>query len=307
VNQADKRGQAVSEQAKDIMQGAIDFHVHTNPDVIPRRQDVFELAASAHEAGMGGFVLKGHYSQTVDRASAARNAFPDLKVYGGLVLNWPACGGLNPEAVRAMIMLGAKVIWMPTVSSVSQINFVRTHKLEHLGSKANAFPTKAVDVIDVSGQVKSELVDILKQVAEADIVLATAHLSVSEIKKVFDAALKAGVRKFVVTHPEIVELQMSIVDQRELADRGAMFERCICSITLNPPDGATTKLIADQIRAVGFSSTVMATDYGQSVSPLPVQGMLYYVEEMLKYGFNSQEIEIMVKTNPERLLGLRTF
>ncbi len=301
------RGQAVSEQANAIIRGAIDFHVHTNPDVIPRRQDVYELAASAHEAGMGGFVLKGHYSQTVDRASSARYAFHDLKVYGGLVLNWPACGGLNPEAVCAMITLGAKVIWMPTVSSVSQINFMRTRKIEHLGSKASAFPTKAVEVLDPSGQVKPELVDIMKQIAEADIVLATAHLSVSEIKKVFDAALKAGVRKFVVTHPEIVELQMSIEDQRELAARGAMFERCICSITLNPPEGATTKLIADQIRAVGIDSTVMASDYGQSVSPLPVQGMLYYIDEMLKQGFTGREIETMVRINPERLLGLRDF
>ncbi len=291
--------------AHELLHGAIDFHVHTMPDIIPRSQHVLELAEAASQAGMGGFVLKGHFGSTVDRAQIVQRFCPDLKIFGGLVLNWPACGGLNVEAVRAAIGLGGKVIWLPTMSALNHITWHGSQKIAHMGNAANAYPKKAVLVLDEGGQsVRPELIEIMRLVAEADIVLATGHVSARETKIIFEQAKQVGVKKFLITHPEIAEIQMSVEEQRELAAKGAMFERCICSITISPPNGATSKLIADQIRAVGVESSIMATDYGQTVAPLPVPGMLSYIEQMLEHGIKPDEIETMVQHNPSRLLGL---
>lgn len=295
----------MSETARELLQGAIDFHLHTMPDIIPRSQHVLELAESAREMGMGGFVLKGHFGSTVDRAQIVQRIYPDLKIFGGLVLNWPACGGLNVEAARAAIGLGGKVIWLPTMSAQNHITWHGSHEIAHMGGAANAYPKKVVKVLDEDGKtVLPELIEIMRLVADADIVLATGHVSAEETKIIFAEAKRVGVKKFLVTHPEIAEIHMSVEDQLELAAAGAMFERCICSITISPPAGATSKLIADQIRMVGVRSSIMSTDYGQTVAPLPVPGMLSYIEQMLEYGIQPAEIKTMVQSNPARLLGL---
>jgi len=48
----------------------------------------------------------------------------------------------------------------------------------------------------------------------------------------------------------------------------------------------------------------MATDSGQASNPPPVEMLHYFIEEMLSQGMEEGEIELMVKENPARLLGL---
>ncbi|MEG4320899.1 MULTISPECIES: DUF6282 family protein [unclassified Microcoleus] len=83
------------------IEGAIDFHVHSSPDVIPRRLDDFEVAESAARSHMKAVVLKNHYASTAARAVLVNKIVPQIQVFGGIVLN-RAIGGLNPDAVEAM-------------------------------------------------------------------------------------------------------------------------------------------------------------------------------------------------------------
>src|SRR5437870_3088603 len=73
--------------ARGVLGGAYDMHVHSGPDVMPRKFDDVALAQRTREAGMAGFVLKSHYVCTADRASLIRQMYPDVKAYGGIVLN----------------------------------------------------------------------------------------------------------------------------------------------------------------------------------------------------------------------------
>ena len=97
----------------DFLEGAVDLHVHSAPDVDARRFNDIELAREAARAGMVAILIKSHQNSTVERAFLVSRIVPEIRVYGGLVLN-ETVGGLNPAAVRLAISMGAKQIWMTT-------------------------------------------------------------------------------------------------------------------------------------------------------------------------------------------------
>src|SRR5258706_309913 len=82
----------------------IDLHLHTAPDVVPRKLDAFEAARQAAARGMRAILLKSHVTITADRAALVEQVVPAVRVFGGLVLN-QAVGGFNPAAVEAALRL----------------------------------------------------------------------------------------------------------------------------------------------------------------------------------------------------------
>ena len=104
------------------LNGVIDMHVHTAPDICQRTYNDLELTAAAVHAGARAIVIKGHHCSTVARAALCnaynRTAFDSnsFVMYGGLVLNYET-GGLNPKAVQTALEMGAKIIWLPTVDA----------------------------------------------------------------------------------------------------------------------------------------------------------------------------------------------
>ena len=102
-------------ETETLLNGIIDIHIHTNPDVRGRRLSDLQLAAEARRVGARAIVIKSHLVTTMDRASIAREAVPGIEVFGGIVLN-PHVGGLNAVAVDTAIKLGAKIVWLPNTS-----------------------------------------------------------------------------------------------------------------------------------------------------------------------------------------------
>ena len=43
---------------KELIQGAYDLHVHSAPDVLPRKLDDLEMGRRIAAAGMGGYCIK---------------------------------------------------------------------------------------------------------------------------------------------------------------------------------------------------------------------------------------------------------
>jgi hypothetical protein len=294
----------MTDRARDLLRGAIDLHIHAAPDIVPRLLNDLQLAEAARTAGMAAIVLKSHHMLTADRAQMAQTMVPEVRVFGGLALNIPACGGLNPEAVKVAIRMGAKIVWLPTLSAANHIEKTKTRVTGNLGVMSQGFTPRPVRVVGEDGEVAAELVEILGLIAEADIVLATGHLSVAETRTVVDAAVAAGVRKILINHPELWLIDMSVGDQGELAAKGAMMEVCIRSATA-PGHGETSPtLLAERIKAVGAAHVVMATDYGQVDSPPAPEGMCWYIDQMLDAGIPAADIRRMTQENPSRLLGL---
>lgn len=93
-----------------LLEGAFDLHVHCSPDVVPRAQDLFDLAGSAHRAGMAGVGLKDHTTATVGRCHALNRMYPaGPQFYSSLALD-PPVGGLNPSAVEAALASGVDIV-----------------------------------------------------------------------------------------------------------------------------------------------------------------------------------------------------
>jgi hypothetical protein len=97
-----------------MLEGLVDLHVHTEPDVRLRSCNDLQLAREAKRIGARAVVIKSHHFVTADRAAIARAAVAGVSVYGGVTLN-PSVGGLNPAAVEAAIKVGAKLVWLPTL------------------------------------------------------------------------------------------------------------------------------------------------------------------------------------------------
>ena len=55
---------------------------------------------------------------------------------------------------------------------------------------------------------------------------------------------------------------------------------------------------------VGPKSCVLTSDGGQKGIPMPAEGFEIFIKTMLNYGLTQEEVDIMTKENPARLLGL---
>lgn len=271
----------------ELIHGAIDMHVHSSPDITPRKQSDIAVAQTAKEAGLKGVLLKCHYGSTTTRAVLAQEAVQGIQVWGGIVLN-RSVGGLNSAAVETEITLGAKEVWMPTISSVNHLQFL--NKDINLG----------VPVTDNAGQLLPSVYEILELVAKANVVIATGHLNLAECLLLIKAAQSAGVKKILVTHPEWEVTAMPVDVQKELARQGVMFERCFYAS--NSPQQLPVEEIVKQIHTVGPDSTVLSSDFGQTFNDESVKGFRRFLQCMLDGGFSSREIELMVKDNPWYLL-----
>lgn len=297
-------------QVKDLMLGACDLHVHAGPDVVPRQQDLVEVAERASEAGMKALAFKDHNTTTADRVNLARKFVPDdLTLIGGIVLNY-AVGGFNPEAVEKALLLGAKIIWMPSMDSSLTIEkvhvsretpwllpFVKLHQ-----------PQKGLTVLSEwpSGDdIKPEVKQILKLIAESDAVLDTCHLSAYECAMLIDEALIVGVKRIIVTHPNCSVNPMTIDEQKELVAKGDNIYASYAFLPCMPLfDRQHPKEIAKMMEEVGFDRCLIFSDFGQMVNPPPVEGYKMFIASLLAVGVSEKDLRKVASNNPARLLDL---
>ena len=297
------------EMVKDLIKGAYDMHIHSEPDVLPRKFDDIVLAEHAIAAGMAGVVLKSHYICTADRANLINKMFPDIKAFGGLALN-NSMGGMNPLAVDVAGRLGNKVVWFPTVDAENEAKNITG---EHVDGKpapywmtiARAMREKGlagdpVKVTDSDGKVTKAARQCMEVIAEYDMVLATGHIAPSEMVAVVKAAREAKVQRVVITHPEFPATYLELDQQRELARLDVMFERCF---TQPYTKKVAWETVYDNIRQIGPSSTILSTDLGQSTAPWVEEGMGVFIENLLDNGFTQREIETMSHHNAGQMLG----
>ena len=275
-----------------LIHGSIDMHVHFGPDPhIKRCVDAFQAASQAEAAGMGGIVLKSHDYPTTPLAILAGQQHRKVAVIGSLCLDF-ATGGLNPAAVEVSAILGAKVIWMPTFSAAYDM-------------KKRGLGPGGISIIDDRGKVLAVVTDILRTIKQRDMVVATGHVSFPEIVAVVDEARRLGIDKIVITHALEPRFgaTLSIEQQEQMAAKGACIEHSYLS-TLPSGGGIGAKRLVEAIRAVGSEHCILSTDLGQKENPPPAEGMRAAIAALLDQGLSEDDLRVMLKTNPARLLGL---
>ena len=276
-----------------LVVGAIDMHCHHGPD--PHRERSVDAAEAVREAdalGLGGVVLKSHAYPTGPIAILMQKTVERVRVFGGICCDFEV-GGLNPAAVEVALRTGAKVVWMPTFSSV-----IDRRKL--------SLPGPGIPLLGDGDRLVPQVQEILRLVREHDAVVATGHIDLAEQFAVVDAARALGVR-VLMTHAleTLVGPDHTLAHVLELADRGAMIE--FTYLTCIPGGFAATEApdtFARAMAAVGPERAIMSTDFGQTRSPHPAEGMRLFIAEMLRCGLPPRALDLMARRNPARLLGL---
>lgn len=293
------------EMVQELMRGACDLHIHAGPDIVPRLQDVVEVARDAHAAGMRALGIKDHNTNTADRCYVASQMVPGIEILGGIVLNHTV-GGLNPETVDKAIRLGAKIIWMPSMDAALTIQKVRvTHETPWLeGFVQRTDPQQGLSIFKggmEGDEILPEVEDILKIIAEANVILDTCHLGGRETLALVKKAKDIGVRKIIVCHPNCSVNLMSIDLQQELAGLGALLSYAFlpCMPLFDRQD---FRDIAKMIEAVGPDNSIFFTDFGQFPNPTVVEGVRMFISSLLAVGFKKNEVKAIVCENFKRVL-----
>lgn len=285
---------ATSTPAVDLT-GAADLHCHFGPDAHRERSvDALEAARDAAAAGHAALVLKSHDYPTAALAAVVDQVVDGVRVFGGICCDHEV-GGVNPAAVETALRIGAKIVWLPTLTS-------RQDHLNGVGEQLG-IPGPGLTVVDDDGALSPETQAVLDLVAASDAVLATGHITWEEHLAVTRAFGRRG--RVLVTHAmeELAGPNLTVDQCVELADLGATIE--LCALTcLGTLATRPVSEIADAARTIGFERCTLATDYGQKVNVRPAEGFQTFADELLSAGLVEDAIRRMACDNPGALLGL---
>ena len=288
-----------------LLQDAYDLHVHSAPDVLPRKMDDVEMAQRIIAAGMKGYAIKSHYFCTSERAEIIRKMYPRCNAVGTITLN-SSVGGINPMAVEMAGRSGAKLVWFPTVDS--------EHELEHLAHspseklpywakikeqmKAEGVHSPTICMLK-NGKLMDEVYGVLDIIAKYNMILATSHVSKSEAIALVKAAKERKVERIIITHVDFPSTFYSIEEQKAFLKSGAFMEHCYTT----PATGKVAWDTAiEQIREIGTEHVVIGTDLGQATGVFPDEGLALYAEKLLANGFSENDVRTMIVKNPSSLV-----
>jgi uncharacterized protein DUF6282 len=296
-----------ADRVAQVLEGAVDLHVHPAPSPLPRRIGALDAAELAGEAGFDAIVVKSHHHSTVMDVLALQ---PDgggdrsgARVFGGIALN-SAVGGLNPHAVDLALKMGGRIVWFPTIGSPQHIAHHRANpNLKFPKLAVELQPEEPIDVFAEDGGLKPEVHRILESIAGADAILASGHMAPASITAVFEAAREKGVQRMLVNHPNFV-IEASYDDARHWVALGAVIEHSLCMY-----DDASSfyhwdlDTLVKWIEAVGAEHSSLGSDLGQMANPLPTESFRKIVSALLDRGMPERDVRRMVSDNPRRVLG----
>lgn len=292
-------------EIEDLLVGAVDLHCHSGPAAMPRILDHHEALIDCAAAKFRALVYKDHFYLGTAHALILEKLVPDtgVRLFSGLALN-NASGGFNPHAVDHAVKLGAKIIWMPTLSAAN-------HIAVQASGQAKTFPKTAqkmldpipLTALDANGRVTDPVKQILDLIAEADVILAGGHLSAQELFLVFEEARSRGVRKMLVNHPTYI-VGCTEEDIRGLVALGAYMEHSICMFVEGRSKKFSPGELARLIEVAGVERTVLCSDLGLVGSPRPVDGYREVVGTLLDLQIPKDDIRAMIGGHGAKLLNL---
>ena len=92
-------------------------------------------------------------------------------------------------------------------------------------------------------------------------------------------------------------------EMRHLTKQGAVLEHCWrnCLPQLKSFD---PHLYVEAVKKLGAENTIMSTDFAQISDPSSAEGLRTFIAVMYQFGCTPEEITLMVKNNPYRLLSI---
>jgi len=294
-------------QADQLLEGAIDLHCHGYPEIsldVKMRVEDLEAAQLAAEAKMKGFVLKSHMWPTVGRVYQLRNQIKGIEVWPSITLN-SSVGGFSPWATESALKQGAKVIWMPTWSAKNDLqregfsHFMKTH----LPTLNKYRIEDGLTVFNDSGEIDWRVREIMTLAKDYDVALSTGHLSPEEGVALGREAKKIGLKKLIFGHPDSKSVGGQMEHIKEIAEMNFFVEFTFLGM-LPAFQRISPEEICRRIKEIGASRSILTTDTFFEWTPPPSEMMRMFVATILEKGINRDEIETMIRRNPEELLNI---
>src|SRR5689334_22595289 len=307
------------------LKGAIDMHAHQDPDSngpsygqAARSDDALDLYTRAKAAGMRGFIIKGHLDQTAGLAYYMRKLHPDMEIFGGMGSNLTTGTKVNPWAITHMAEIKGgwgRIVWMPSWDSENSIHKLARKPFAYGGvaeCKGLPFWIDYPKPCASGGELLPEVKEAMQIIAKTktrdsngDLILATGHNSGPEVKLMVKEAVRVGVKHIIITHPLLDIVDMTSAEIKETIAMGPEIYAEFTSQFGNP--GArpeVVKLYVEGIRAAGVEHSFISSDTGQINSNWQPDALANCAKVLRANGFTEHELDLMLKINPSKLLGI---
>jgi hypothetical protein len=275
------------------LRGAIDVHVHAEPcSLLPRTQDYTEVAVEAARAGMRAVVRKDHLYSTVGEAHAIQRHIDHLvetgaldnriEVYGGIPTRFVAEPALIKDALR---FASFKKIWLNPVGGVPLVE---------------------------DGRTKPAVVEMLKLGRDHGIALnigppnhSAAYHGIDDYEGMAPLVETAAELGLLATldHP----LSSFDVDQIDRLTPPGIYAGLFCYPSLPSVIKAPVSDPAETVellQRIGPQRCIVASDVGTMLEPSTLESLRLMVRFLLGLGLSAHDIDVMLKVNPAKLLGL---
>src|SRR3982751_3064365 len=254
------------------LKGAVDIHVHQDPDSAPRAIDADDVARQAKAAGMRAVVLKNHWEDTASLAYMVRKMVPGVEVFGGITQDL-AVGGINIEAVKHMAdMKGGygRIVWLPTFDAQNQV-------------KGKGPEVK----VSENGKLLPSVLALLDYIGtRKQLALETGHVSAEEALMVIREAKARGIQHVVATHGMSGPTNLSVAQAQEAGRMGAYIEFVYGGV-VEKGSKLTVEQYAEWIKAVGPEHCILSSDLGGArpyPRPMPAAGLLEFMTRLHALG-----------------------
>ncbi len=285
------------------LNGVIDMHVHGAPSLAPRI-DTWDFLREMELAGYRAVCLKEHFIPTVgmEYLFNRRPEAAGMQLLGALVLN-NSVGGLNCMAIEACIRMGARQVFMPTVSAGNHLRYLQTVK--SFGGGKLSVPEEPIFVTAPSGEITEPAKAVVRIMAEhPDIAFSMGHLSAAEIDRFLPYAIQHGIRKAVVDHPYFI-LGATVEQVESWAQQGAYINFTCSSLEgLGQNGHVPVAILRKTLQAVPEDRMVISTDFGQPYNGSPVIGMEKMMAILSSLGVSASRIRKMTSELPAYLMGV---
>ena len=143
------------------------------------------------------------------------------------------------------------------------------------------------------------LLEVFSLIAKNNLVLAMGHSSPQEVLALIPFARAEGVENILITHVFGQDASFSQIQQ--MAATGAIMELDWLAAYTDP---LILNDYVEVIQSVGAESFIISSDFGQEGNPDHASGMRAFIAALRSREISQQQIDVMAKQNPAKLLGL---
>lgn len=286
----------------DILTNSVDIHVHGGSDPMERLLLEDDTAYDYTDSGCRAMVFKTWFTPSVSRNPlvqklanqyATERGLRPVQVFGGITLNYSQ-GGFNPEAVRRCLGFpGMKYVWMPMVDSY-----------HHRRVVYDDWSGYGLSFLDEKRRVLPEVCEILRIVAQNDLVLASGHYPFEDTYKLFQEARQLGVERMEVIHPAHIHSKHSIEQMQQEAELGVKLMLSGLGTEAFPLHEAGPLYAARIVKEVGAEHLVYGSDFGQLQNFPHIVGNRWMIKLLFAFGCTKEELYQLFQVTPSKHLGI---